>query len=242
VELVRGDNDVRGFVVQHHYAHAFPNSGRFRFALREGNDLVGVAVFGVPAGPKVLASSFPFLSTPSQESVELQRLVLLDEVLKNGESWFVARCFKVLRAEGVEACVSFSDPTQGHVGTVYQSLNAHHTGRSKAAWSWRLLADGYRINRRDITKIQQSCTCCGTGRSTGGADGAMVRFVSWGARLPRSGECRRAWINEILPTIAVRRKHPGNHRYTWGLSKGSKRGLRRIHGPVDATRYPKVGV
>jgi hypothetical protein len=34
------------------------------------------------------------------EAVELGRLVLLDDVPANGESWFIARAFELLRARG----------------------------------------------------------------------------------------------------------------------------------------------
>ena len=248
VVLLPGDGDVAPFVVKHHYARSCPNSGRFRFGLFDTsrpswgeNDegLVGVAVFGSPAGPKVLSSSFPFLGRESsQTAAELQRLVLLDEVLKNAESWFVARCFRELRQHAVEACVSFSDPDAGHVGCVYQALNAHYTGRSKAAWSW-YLPGGNKINRRDLTKVQASCPCCGSGASASGAQGAMDRVVSWGAPAPLRGQCRRAWLSAALPRIAARRRHGGNHRFVWGLNKASKRGLRQLHGEIDSSVYPK---
>jgi hypothetical protein len=181
--------------------------------------------------------------------VELQRLVLLDGVRKNGESWFVSRCFKTLKAEGVEAVVSFSDPVPrydgetkimpGHVGCVYQALSAWYTGRSKAAWAW-YLANGYQINRRDVTKTQQSCSCCGSGKSISGADGAIERIIGWGARVPRRGECRRSWVDEVIPQIATRRRHGGNHRYVWGIAKAARKGLVQRHGgQPDASLYPK---
>src|SRR5690606_8351510 len=77
------------------------------------------------------------------ECVDLGRLVLLDEVPANGESWFLAQCFGSLRAEGFRSVVSFSDPVPrttadgeprftGHVGTIYQASNAIYMGRSKA--------------------------------------------------------------------------------------------------------------
>ncbi|MFM9616276.1 hypothetical protein ACKI18_48310, partial [Streptomyces niveiscabiei] len=67
-----------------------------------------------------------------KESVELGRLVLTDAVPSNGESWFVARCFERLAAEGVVGIISHSDPVPrttstgdvtfvGHFGCVYQA-------------------------------------------------------------------------------------------------------------------------
>lgn len=247
VALVPGDNDVRPFVSEHHYSGSLPNSGRYRFLIYDtrrpswgGEDgLVGAAAFGTPSGPSVLKAAFPFLGQPSLEGLELQRLVLLDEVKRNGESWFVSRCMKQIKADGIEAVVSFSDPVQGHVGVVYQALSAWYTGRSKARWSW-YLSDGRQINERDLTKIRASCSCCGSGRSASGGDGAVRRLLSWGARVPRCRECRRDWLESVLPEIASRRRHPGNHRYVWGLNRSARKGLVQIHdGGPDAGVYPK---
>lgn len=59
------------------------------------------------------------------------RFVLLDECPGNSESWFLARCFDALLADGVRGVVPFADPVPrrtasgrlvmpGHVGTIYQ--------------------------------------------------------------------------------------------------------------------------
>lgn len=260
VVLVPGDNDVAPFVRGHHYSASCPNSGRFRFLLIDrrrpswGDEagVVGAAVFGTPSGPQVLKSAFPFLETPDKKAAELQRLVLLDNVRKNGESWFVARCFDHFRRGGeLEAIVSFSDPVPrwnesgslvmpGHVGCVYQALTAWYTGRAKARWTWYVTRTGQQINERDLTKIVAACPCCGSGRSRDGALGAIERLVAWGATRPGTG-CLRAWLQATLPTFCVRQKHPGNHRYVWGLNKATRRGLKQLHkGEPDSDLYPKV--
>lgn len=241
---------ARPFVEGHHYSGTLPNSTRFAFLLLDMHRVVGVATFGSPSGPTVLESAFPFLGHGSREASELQRLVLLDSVRKNGESWFVARCFAALRDLDQEAVVSFSDPVArldaegnevkpGHVGHVYQALGAWWTGRSKPSWTW-VRRDGSPINRRDLTKVSASCPCCGTGNSTSGASGTVARLVGWGAVAPKSGECLHEWLEKALPTIACPRRHGGNHRYVWGLTRASKRGLQQLHGPVDHTVYPKA--
>lgn len=251
---------VRDFVTRHHYSGTVPNSTRFAFLLIDRRrpawsdcGVVGAATFGSPSGPKVLEGAFPFVDEVSQAASELQRLVLLDQVRRNGESWFVARCFKQLRRESQEAVVSFSDPVArldaegvlvkpGHVGHVYQALGAHYTGRSEARWSW-YRASGEMINRRDLTKIEGACPCCGSGKSVSGSGGAVERFVAWGAPAPARGACLRAWLASALPCVASRRRHGGNHRYLWGLTDAAKAGLVQLHGPasLDALlgAYPK---
>jgi hypothetical protein len=47
---------------------------------------VGVAVYGVPVNAAVLTTPFPGLE-PYVESIELSRLLLLDDVAFNGESF-----------------------------------------------------------------------------------------------------------------------------------------------------------
>ena len=63
------------------------------------NDFAGRAVTFAAPGPSLV-----------KDAVELGRLVLLDEVPGNGESWFIARCFELLRREGIVGVLSFSDP------------------------------------------------------------------------------------------------------------------------------------
>ena len=118
----------------------------------DGLELVGVAVFGIPAQPKVLTNVFPLLR-PYVQSLELSRFVLEGQRLRtagrsapvqrapgNSESWFLAECFRFLADDGVAGVLSFADPVPrvvagrtlfvGHVGTIYQSSNAVLIGRA----------------------------------------------------------------------------------------------------------------
>jgi hypothetical protein len=59
-------------------------------------------------------------NTPYEESLELNRLVLLDEVPANAETWAQARAFRLAAARGVRGIVAHSDPelrTSAEVGT-----------------------------------------------------------------------------------------------------------------------------
>ncbi|WP_461097808.1 Mom family adenine methylcarbamoylation protein, partial [Streptomyces bullii] len=77
--------------------------------LRQQASLCGVAVFGVPVSTAVLTKPLPGLR-PYKESLVCSRFVLLDECPGNSESWFLARCFDALLADGVRGVVSFADP------------------------------------------------------------------------------------------------------------------------------------
>jgi hypothetical protein len=126
---------AKAFVTRHHYSASYP-AARFRVGMMwrpsSGREcLAGVVVFSVPMNERTVPRYFADLAPAA--GVELGRLVLLDEVPANAESWLVARAFKLLRAAlpSIAGVVSYSDPLErvatdgtivkppGHVGTVY---------------------------------------------------------------------------------------------------------------------------
>ncbi|MCL4499209.1 MAG: hypothetical protein M1335_03070, partial [Chloroflexi bacterium] len=154
------EREVRAFITAHHYLRSLPPS-RFRFGLYRHEELVGAAVFTYPVNDRTITNVF---GCPAIEGAELGRLVLLDEVPGNGESWFVAECLRRLRRIGLAGVVSFSDPvprstaageivTPGHIGTVYQALNAVYLGRSSPR-TLRLLGDGTVLSDRTLQKLR----------------------------------------------------------------------------------------
>lgn len=233
VAPIADDRTAKGFVLEHHYSRSYP-AARFRFGLFRGPELVGVAVFSVPANALALAC----LPGGAAESVELGRFVLVDDVAANGESWFLARAFELLRDEGLVGVVAFSDPTQrtdaagalvfrGHIGTIYQATNATYLGRSKAERR-RLLPDGSLLHGRALAKIR---------RRDRGWRYAVEQLVAHGAAPPRASEDLGAWLAVELPRITRALPHAGNHKYAWTLSR---RDRRHLHGA--ARPYPKLTI
>ncbi len=209
---------ARAFICTHHYSGSYP-SVRCRVGIFEYGELVGVATFGVPAGPKVLEAWTGF---SHDEAIELNRFVLLDRVGYNGESRALRLARGVLRDElpGLKAILAFSDPiartthegTQvmpGHVGTIYQATNAAYMGRSSPR-SLVLDAQGKTISPRLLQKIRQHQS---------GHAYATQRLLDAGAPPPLHGESPRAWLMRVLPAFRKLR-HPGNHAYVWSLQRG----------------------
>ncbi len=155
------EGEVRAFIAMHHYLRSLPPS-RFRFGLYRHDQLVGTAVFTYPVNDRTITNVF---DCPAIEGAELGRLVLLDDVPGNGESWFVAECLRRLRRVGLAGVVSFSDPvprasltgvtvTPGHIGTVYQALNEAYLGRSSPR-TLRSLAERHDPERSNAAETPQ---------------------------------------------------------------------------------------
>ena len=225
VAEILDDKTARGFVVSHHYSKSYP-AARRRFGLYDRGALVGVAVYSQPCSQGVLSRYFD----PAR-SVELGRFVLLDEVPGNGESWFLARTFELLRAQGFVGVVSFSDPVPrtaadgrpvfpGHWGCIYQSCNAVASGRSTPR-RLRLLPDGRVLSDRAISKIRAR---------ERGWEYAVQILVDHGAE-PLRGDAA-AWLKKWL-TLTRPLAHPGNHRYLFGLDRRTKKTL------PPSESYPK---
>lgn len=227
---------AKDFVVRHHYSGTYPASIQ-RYGIFDGNVLGGVLVFGAPVQTKALTIPFPELD-PFRESCELSRLVMLDELPANSESFFVARCFEEAAARGMRGVVSFADPVPrvvggrvlfpGHVGTIYQSLNAKFCGRGTAR-TLTLLPDGTVFNHRAEQKVRSQ---------ERGHEYVERNLIELGARPMRAGEKPTEWLAAALEDIGVTKlRHRGNLRYCFPI--GSKAQRRQVRIALPHSSYPK---
>lgn len=236
VAPIAGDAEAREFVTRHHYSGSYP-AARERVGLYRGGALVGVAVFSVPVQGKVLDA----LPCPRAFAVELGRLVLLDDVEANGESWFIARAFDHLRRRGFAGVISFADPEPrraadgrlifpGHIGGIYQATNAIYAGRSTPR-TLRLLPSGTVVSARTLQKIRA--------RDRGWRYG-VDQLVAAGAA-PPAGSDLRAWLAAELPRITRTMQHRGCHRYLFGLHPAVRRKLTgQPHLPYPKLEIPRL--
>jgi hypothetical protein len=211
------DAPAKAFVLAHHYARSYP-AARWRFGLFCRAVLQGVAVFSHPCNDRVLTAVFP--GRPA-DAVELGRFVLVDEVPGNGESWFLARCFHLLRPEGLAGVVAFADPGRrvsqagvpvfgGHVGTIYQAANAVYLGRSGSR-TLTLLPDGGVLSDRTQQKVRSADR---------GLRYAVGLLVSQGTGPPASEDpgSLAAWLRRWKARLCRTMRHRGNHKYAWALA------------------------
>ncbi|WP_326809625.1 hypothetical protein OG533_39440 (plasmid) [Streptomyces sp. NBC_01186] len=239
------DHDVaRRFVAEHHYSRSWPAVrlavGLYATDPRAGREgLVGVLALGVPMHPAVLTGPFPNL-VPYRESLELSRLVLLDQVPANGESWFVAHAFRLAAQRGIRGIVAHSDPQPrvrqtpngpedlhpGHVGTTYQASSMDYLGRTRRR-RLTVLPDATVLPDRAQSKIRAD---------EAGHLGAERRLVAFGARPRRTDEDGARWLAEALEQVgATVLDHHGNHRYARYIGPTRRHG--RSHS-IAVTAYP----
>lgn len=249
VERLDGDAIAKAYCLTHHYSGTYP-AAQHRYGLyltAAERDLVGVAVFSVPASLSVITRAFPDLDYTS--ACELGRLVLegpphqgTGRAPANAESWFVARCLADLAGRGVRGVIAFSDPVPrrtadgrtvlpGHTGVVYTALNMTYTGRGTARYL-TVLPDGRSISDRALQKVRAR---------ERGHEYVERRLIGLGAAVPRAGQDPADWLVQALEDVSARRiRHRGNHRYvtTLGQTRRDRAGVRVALPALPAPRLP----
>lgn len=121
---------AKEYIIKNHYSHGCHNAPSPCYGLFDKDDLIGVLMFATPCSENVRASIFG--GENKDKVIELHRLHILDITPKNTESWFIARCLKMLKSDKpqIKAVISFSDMTQGHNGTIYQATNFYYIGKT----------------------------------------------------------------------------------------------------------------
>ena len=116
---------AKDLIIKHHYSHTWPVA-KLVLGLYVDEVLNAVIVYGHSATPRMAAS------LPSKNYWELQRLFSFDWAGKNTESFLIAESIRYIKNnhKEIDCLVSFADPDQGHVGTIYQASNWLYCGVS----------------------------------------------------------------------------------------------------------------
>jgi len=120
---------ARQIVVRHHYLHSLPGGTKLAFGAFVEGKLLGAITFGV--GPY---NAFSLVEgTCSDDCLTLTRLWLSEELPQNSESRVISVCLRYLKKyTTLKFITTYADPTQGHVGTIYQATGWLYTGLSEA--------------------------------------------------------------------------------------------------------------
>lgn len=234
VDVIDTRHQAAPFVEAHHYAGSMPVCrlaiGLFRNGPAGRSELAGVCAFSVPINNASVPKNAGL--TDPLSACDLGRLVLLDDVGGNGESYLVSRAFRLLRRErpGILAVISYADPVRridadgqvylpGHVGQLYATMGSRYVGRSTPRTDL-LLPNGRPVSSRAISKIRNGET---------GQRYAIDQIVQAGARPPAFGEDRAHWLQTLVRDgFLRRRRHPGNHTYVFPLVKAARLAGRKV--------------
>jgi hypothetical protein len=138
---------ARKLLEREHYLHSFPGGTKLAFGAFVGAGLLGALTLG--AGP---ANAYALVGGVNPDDcLTLSRLWLSDNLPKNSESRFigiVARALK--RNTKLKFLISYADPAQGHLGTIYQASGWVYTGLSQATPLYDI-GDGRHYHSRSLS-------------------------------------------------------------------------------------------
>lgn len=154
---------AKNIIVKHHYSkqwtkvtyalglfHKTDNEHKFFGGINE--ELIGVICYGDPIGRNCGGSISDLLGR--DEVMELVRLFVFDGYGCNIESWFVGKSFEWLKenAKQIRALISYSDPSKGHLGQIYQATNWLYQKniRPNTSFSFKWEEDGKWQHERTI--------------------------------------------------------------------------------------------
>ena len=120
---------ARAIIERHHYLHSLPGGTKLAFGVFLGAKLMGALTLGVgPANAHRLVKG-----AASEDCLTLTRLWLSDELPHNSESRVIGIVLRSLRRHtGIKFLISYADPSQGHLGIIYQATGWLYTGFSEA--------------------------------------------------------------------------------------------------------------
>ena len=205
---------AKELIVKNHYSHLWT---KVSYAIGvyveddshsffESTDkLIGVACYGDPIGR--LSGQSISEELDRTEVLELVRLFVFDGYGSNIESWFLGQTFNWLRENvpHIKALISYSDPKEGHCGTIYQATN------------WLYQGDSLRYNDSLSFKFSED----------GEWQHGRTIFPTYGTNNPSE-------IQKQVTSPFWIRKEPRKHRYVYILTKGGERRklLKSIKHPI----------
>ncbi len=105
------------------------------FGLYDGDLIIGVCLFGKPASN---SACYACGKEESSHVIELTRLFTVDNGIKNKESFFIARCLKMLPSQ-YDIIISYADASVGHTGYIYQATNWLYFGMTDQHNQWNII-------------------------------------------------------------------------------------------------------
>lgn len=134
--------EARPFIEKWHYSHKVPTGKNYFFAMESGakadlfsNETYAIACYGHSASQSMHTglARLTGKDVALDNMLELRRLCRREPRDGHQLTWFLARCHKMLKKQGIKYIVSFSDPMHNHNGGIYKAANFTHLGKTQAA-------------------------------------------------------------------------------------------------------------
>lgn len=133
---------LKELVEKNHYSKTARSQMQVHvFELSSNNRLVGCAIFGRPMSRHY-----------DLDTLELRRFVLVEDMPKNTESYFLSKCLKWIEKNdrSIVRIVTFADPNHGHQGTIYKATNFSFDGEENHSNPRVLLYDKKHTHMRSL--------------------------------------------------------------------------------------------
>lgn len=138
----------KSFCESYHYTKSMPNSTKLILGFFYKNRIVGLISFGKGANKSLISG----VATGNYSGMELTRLCAVPAMKRNFESFMIGRSFSYLRDNmPVDILVTFADPSEGHVGTIYQASNWIYCGKTQKSYKY-LMQDGNIVHKSKLRK------------------------------------------------------------------------------------------
>ena len=120
-------SDIRHIFENFHYKKGHMGGGiSVCFAMLMNDELVGGSVIGKPRH-----------ESKYKNCIDIRRMACLDDAPFNSESWFLGSIIKYLITNtNYDSVLSYSDLTQGHIGTIYKATNFTESGKTSPQNMW----------------------------------------------------------------------------------------------------------
>ena len=132
VEKIK-NQECKEWFLHKHYAKRIPSIS-YAFGLYQNNELVGICSYGRPVAHTLI--KYAFNGHYLNNFLELNRLVINENLIKNSLSFFVSATLKKLPSPLV--VVSYADTSLNHHGYIYQACNFIYTGLSAKRTDYKI--------------------------------------------------------------------------------------------------------
>lgn len=189
---------AKQLIEQQHYLHSLPGGTHLAFGVFIGRRLVGALTLG--AGPYNAPSLVE--GATASDCLTLTRFWLSSDLPANSESRVLGVVARALRRNtSLKFLLSYADPTQGHIGTIYQAAGWLYTGMSEPMPLYNV-GDGRLRHSRSLSHAYGTHSLRHFARH-----GVKVEVINQGSKHRYLQPLDPTWINRIRLPILPYPKH-----------------------------------